>query len=225
MSFNEVPIVYDSHLQSVMSDECAKLWNDLKENQLRSILEYCSDLPPPEVVVRATLSNQVPWKPLLNKLEKQSTESFLEQTMVLGSVLEAVDNLVSGQYPFVKHQILTGPPGTGKTFLLCQALAYSMCKGLFPVVTSLASERASSFGGVHLDKLLPFPIDKNINPYELASRAIEKLVCLPSRIMFLSKIHVLFVEELSMISAEKWLAADLVSSFCQTKKYLLEDVL
>ena len=218
MSFNEVPIVYDSHLQSVISDECAKLWNDLKENQLRSILEYCSDLPPPEVVVRATLSNQVPWKPLLNKLEKQSTESFLEQTMVLGSVLEAVDNLVSGQYPFVKHQILTGPPGTGKTFLLCQALAYSMCKGLFPVVTSLASERASSFGGVHLDKLLPFPIDKNIHPFELASRAIEKLVCRPSRIMFLSKIHVLFVEELSMISAEKWLAADLVFQFLSDKK-------
>ena len=104
---------------------------------------------------------------------------------------------------------VSGAPGTGKSHLCGVAMAYAICNGLVTYVTSLASRRAAEVGDEHIHRLFGISVLRLPVP-ELAKQAISKLENDVKRRMFLEKLELLVIEELSLIHAELWATVDLV---------------
>ena len=85
------------------------------------------------------------------------------------------------------------------------ALGFALAKGLFCLVTSLASRRWMHFGGEHIHKLFCLPPSSSGSP--MAEQALTKLDHRNDKMLLLA-LEVLFVEEVSLISAEQWSAMD-----------------
>ena len=137
-------------------------------------------------------------------------KSYCEQTKILKHLVEIVDLYRGGTQNFVRHQIIAGAPGTGKTFIMLRALSYAICQGLNCMVTSLAAERSAALAGKHLNALIPFPVEKNGTVNSLSRLALSTLQKSPDKSRLLQNLDVLFVEEISMISSELWAATDYV---------------
>lgn len=102
-----------------------------------------------------------------------------------------------------------GAPGTGKSFVCSAALAHAFYNGAVCYPTSLAARRASQVGGEHIHRLFCIPV-KNLTARCLADEALKKLNKDHKRRMFLSRLQVLVVEEISLIGAEYWAAMDFI---------------
>ena len=113
-------------------------------------------------------------------------------------------------HKFRNHQLILGPPGTGKTYVLTMALGFALSKGLFCLVRSLASRRSMHFGGEHIHKLFCLPPSSSGSPLKMAEQAVTKLDFRNDKRMLLLALEVLFVEEIGLISAEQWSAMDIV---------------
>ena len=111
---------------------------------------------------------------------------------------------------FRKHQLILGPPGTGKTYVLTMASGYALSKGLLCLVISLASRRSMHFSGEHIHKLFCLPPSSNGSPLKMAEQALNKLDFRNDEKVLLLAVEVLFVEEVSLISAEQWCAMDII---------------
>ena len=79
----------------------------------------------------------------------QSEESFQEQEMALNNVTLTIDNYLDAlrQNTFVKCRVITGAPGSGKSFLLNYACIYAISKGLSVGITALMAQRVVHLGG------------------------------------------------------------------------------
>ena len=132
-----------------------------------------------------------------------------EQTNILETLKNLfIESFFAGQR-FNRHQLILGPPGTGKTYVLI-TVGYALLKGLFCLVTSLASRRSMHFGGEHIHKLFCLPPLSSGSPIKMAEQALNKLDHRNERKMLLLALEVLFVEEISLISAEQWSSMDIV---------------
>ena len=100
----------------------------------------------------------------------------------------------------LKHELIVGPSGTGKTFLASHCLTYALAKGLCCSVTSLAARRAIQFGGEHLHRFFCLSIDDNLSPSKNTATELKKLNHQPIRKIFLMRLQVLVVEEIGLIS-------------------------
>ena len=156
----------------------------------------------------STVVNPVQWTPKITNQSHQSNESYQEQLNVLSQLVDAVKLFRSGVYSFIRHQVIVGPPGTGKSFLLFNCVAYALCQGLNSMITSLAAERSASLNGKHINALIPFPVEVASTCESLARNALSRLQRDPVRSRYLENLDVLFVEEVSMISSELWAAID-----------------
>ena len=171
---------------------------------------FQTQLPSEQSMIDATVNVPVPWKPVIQKSPDQCRNSYIEQCKCLDKLLKSVDLYKKRSCTFIRHQIVFGPPGSGKTFVMLKALAYAVCQGLHCVVTSLAAERSAALAGKHLNALIPFPVEKYASSESLSRRALSNLQRFPIKSRFLQRIDVLFVEELSMICSELWTATDYV---------------
>ena len=159
-----------------------------------------------ETVTKETPSN---WSADLIANVFQSAESLQEQSQILETLKNLIiESLFSG-HRFNRHQLILGPPGTGKTHVLTMALGYALSKGLFCLVTSLASRRSIHFGGEHIHKLFCLPPSSSGSPIKMAEQALNELDHRNKKMLLLA-LEVLFVEEVSLISAEQWSAMDIV---------------
>ena len=140
----------------------------------------------------------------------QSNESFQEQCEILTTLKTYINECLFVDQKFRKHQLILGPPGTGKTYVLTMALGYALSKGLFCLVTSLASRRSMHFGGEHIHKLFCLPPSSNGSPLKMAEQALNKLDFRNDKKVLLLAVEVLFVEDVSLISAEQWCAMDII---------------
>ena len=95
---------------------------------------------------------------------------------------------------FRKHQLILGPPGAGKTYVLTMASGYALSKGLLCLVISLASRRSMHFGGEHIHKLFCLPPSSNGSPLKMTEQAINKLDFRNDEKVLLLAVEVLFVE-------------------------------
>ena len=78
------------------------------------------------------------------------------------------------------------------------ALGYALSKGLFCLVTSLASRRSMHFGGEHIHKLFCLPPSSSGSRwpcFKMAEQALTKLDHRNEKKMLLLALEVLFVEE------------------------------
>ena len=85
-----------------------------------------------------------------------------------------------------------------------------LSKGLFCLVTSLAARSSMQFGGEHIHKLFCLPTVNNGSPSRMAEQALSKLDDKNVKKMLLLAVEVLFVEEISLISAEQWSAMNII---------------
>ena len=183
----------------------------MEKCKMVAFLHTCQkQLPTEQAMLDATITVPLPWKPVIHKSPDQCRNSYTEQKRVLDKLLSSIDIYKEGLCTFIRHQIVFGPPGSGKTFVVLKSLAYALCQGLNCVVTSLAAERSAALAGRHLNALIPFPVEKHASAESLSRTALSNLQRSPIKSRFLQNLHVLFVEELSMISSELWAATDYV---------------
>ena len=165
-------------------------------------------LPTYAELMNATLARPFTWSQKIHKARNQTDESLHDQQNILDYVCSLYDNYCSCTTAFIKHQFIVGPPGTGKSHVLIHCVIAALARGLRCVITSVAAERASLFGGRHINALIPFPVVQNGTVTHLVSHALNTLARDPLKFTFLERLDVLFVEEVSMISAELWSAMD-----------------
>ena len=113
----------------------------------------------------------MPWKLIIQKSPDQSKDSYLEQSRILDKLINSIDMYKQGHCTFIRHQIIFGPPGSGKTFVMLKSPAYAICQGLNCVVTPLAAERSAALAGKHLNALIPFPVEKYPSAESLSKKS------------------------------------------------------
>ena len=210
--YNEgLPITTMDTLTEALEEKAKKMLRQSQVNIIKSLTQKnLPNFPSSndfETVTKETPSN---WSADLIANVFQSAESLQEQSQILETLKNLiVESLFSG-HRFNRHQLILGPPGTGKTYVLTMALGYALSKGLFCLVTSLASRRSMHFGGEHIHKLFCLPPSSSGSPIKMAEQALNKLDHRNEKKMLLLALEVLFVEEVSLISAEQWSAMDIV---------------
>jgi len=110
----------------------------------------------------------------------------------------ALKILKTGQNVF-----LTGSAGTGKTFVLNKYISYLKDREVFPAVTAPTGVAASHLDGQTLHSFFGLGIKENINDYDLDN--ILQTKYLHNR---LSKLKILIIDEISMVSPEIFEALD-----------------
>ena len=205
------PAILDKTIREKVSEQLQEELRRRRHGLVSGLQQQnISGLPNTSDLQSATLQSPLTWRPALTQDTSQSSESYNEQVDCLNICLESVDMYTAGSATFIKHHLLTGPPGTGKTHLMTHVMAYAVSKGLDCCLTSLAAERASTFSGKHINAIFPFPVTGEIVVQHYVEHAIRKLMCDPVKFKLVESIDVLFIEEVSMISAELWAAIDLV---------------
>ena len=181
------------------------------KQRLIEFLQTCLPfLPDENTLLSSSIQAPCTWIPKLDQQPNQSNKSYQEQSQVLRQLVQAIDFYKSGNYSFIRHHIIVGPPGTGKSYLLFNAVAYAICQGLHCMITSLAAERSASLNGKHINALIPFPVDAGSTCESLARVALSRLQREPMRSRYLQSLNIIFLEEISMISSELWAAIDQV---------------
>ena len=201
-------------LKQIGSENEQKVANELVKRKLSLIKAVCantqfSHVPSIDELLNASLSQPLAWKPSITQIPNQTALSFTIQADILDRLTNVID-CYSNNHAFHPHQIVIGPPGTGKTFLLLQAVLYAISKGFYCTLTSLPAERASLFGGLHIHANAGLSTNENHSVAELAAFGINKMSNDPIALAFIRKINVLFVEEIGMTSAEQYCAVDLI---------------
>ena len=206
-----MPVTLMTTLTEALEDKTKKLLRQSQVNILKSLVQ--KKLPSfPSLSTFENVSKETPsdWTADLVPNSFQSAESLQEQSSILEELKTLIAECLFVEHKFRNHQLILGPPGTGKTYVLTMALGYALSKGLFCLVTSLASRRAMQFGGEHIHKLFCLPPSSTGSPIKMAEQALVKLDHRNEKKMLLLALEVLFVEEISLISAEQWAAMDIV---------------
>ena len=127
--------------------------------------------------------------------------------------VKAIDAYCEGytsQRLFLKSVMITGSPGTGKTFLEICLLLYAMCKGLHYGVTSIMSKRAVQLGVAHIHKMFCLPGNNKFNLSRLAEIALTTLTSKYNKYYFLQVLDIIFIDEIGQVSAELIATLDIV---------------
>ena len=130
----------------------------------------------------------------------------MEQQNIVNLLTQKIDESGTFRRSFLNHELFLAPP---ESYVLTVALAYALACGLFCFVSSLASRKASQFGGEHIQRIFCLPTVVNASPVTIAELALQKRYRKNDKKCFLVAIQVLFVEEISLVSAEQWSAMDL----------------
>ena len=154
---NDMPPALQVALNESKDEEVKSRIRSMKDTVLQAAfreMESTLDLyniPDIHDLGHATKANQLQWDPIasFSRSPSQSEESFQEQEMALNNVTLTIDNYLDAlrQNTFVKCRVITGAPGSGKSFLLNYACIYAISKGLSVGITALMSQRAVHLGG------------------------------------------------------------------------------
>jgi hypothetical protein len=150
------------------------------------------------------------WNPIVPRKINQSDESFDEQRNAFQILRKAIDRYKTSQKTFEPSLFATGPPGSGKTFLMCLTLLYAMSRQLTVAVFALTALRARDLGGLHLHDLFLFRDfgSTNYSSTSIAENTLLHLQKFPEKRDFLKTIDIILCEENGLISAEQFSAVE-----------------
>ena len=212
--FGALPQTLQENIIQNAETEVEKLLFRRKENLISCLYNSrITNLPGAADLMRATLMDPCLWKPVISADGRASAKSVHAQQKILDEICDQLESYCCTQDRFFKHHVIIGPPGTGKSYVMIHCIVAALSKGLNCIVTSLAAERASCFGGLHINAIVPFPVMHTPNVSNFVSVALKMLSRDPVRWQTLEKIDVIFVEEVSMICAELWTSVDCVLQF------------
>ena len=207
---------FPATLMSTLTDQMEKKISNFLDMQKRSLIEAIqlqkfANLPTTDALMAATIENSLAYPANLTRGDSQSIESFQEQQTICESIKTVIMGFLAiRENQIVKHELIMGPPGTGKTFICSLCLSFALGAGLFCHVTSLAARRARQFGGIHIHRLFCLSINNELSVTKVAEKALKKLHCHPERKALLLRLDVLMIEEIGLISAQHWAAMDLI---------------
>ena len=213
MLMTEMPAVQLSALLLERDDVFELFKNGLISDVIRAAMREIGDankrcnVPSFEDLSSATLDNPLHWDPVPNfrRSPGQSTSSFEEQKYAVKTCVESIQKYLSVMnVEHVKNIIVTGFPGSGKTFIMMHSVIYARSKGLTVFTTAMMSHRAIQLSGIHWHKLLCIPVDRsnNMSTYRKTEISVNKMeLHHPMRIKFLKSIDVLATDEIRQSSS------------------------
>jgi hypothetical protein len=166
-----------------------------------------SNLPLPENILNGSASS---WIPVIPRKVNQSDESYIEQCEAFQIIKHGIENYIMSKKAFEPSLFATGPPGSGKTFLMCLGLLYAMSRGLIAAVFSLTALRARDLSGTHIHdlvKLRDFGLT-NQSSSSIAETTILHLQKHPEKREFLKTVDIFLGEEMGLIGGEQYSAID-----------------
>ena len=111
---------------------------------------------------------------------------------------------------FVKCRVITGTPGSGKSFIMSYVALYALSKGLKVVMTSLMARRSVHLGGLHLQKLFLLPVYKSNNLDRVSELVLKSFLRNPVTLNILKMIDFIFLDEVGQISSEMMTCLDII---------------
>ena len=202
----ETPTIVYSALQEECTSELLSSVNEKFSAVVSQIHDLVQDTSKPDVqsIIDCNLDSPLAYNPL----ESQNVVFNDEQAAVVSSLIKTIDEYKNYVSFFFKHQLVVGMPGSGKTFLITNVLLYALCQGLNVMVTSLSSERAMQFSGMHIHDVFCLPVSTTLNVDCIVQQGLQKLRNdIPKQIL-MKRIDILYFEEIGMVSAEEFAAID-----------------
>ena len=215
ISYLDAPLVLLSAISSEADSKVKQYQTVAKTSLVKSLIDSkkIPNCPTFTEMMTATSDKPFPFIPVLEKEAQQTENCFQQQTNSMNNLLNCIDKMSSDERSFLGNHFVLGRPGTGKSTVCLCALAYAVCSGLEVIVTTLSGENSAKVGGIHLHKLIPFPVDNAQTSNSIAERAIAKLYRSPVQLAYLKSVRVIMIEELGLISAELFTALDLVLQY------------
>ena len=210
---NNAPTVLERDIVDAFNEEVALHLVDKKEKLVNALFlqtAIVDNFPNVIDLVCCSKNNPIIWSPQVSHKAGQTRTSYQKQVETLQVVINELNEFACGSNTFVRHQLVVGRPGSGKTSVLLVALAFALSKGLVCATTCLSGERAQSLGGDHLHYLACFPVLKHLNVNVLIEKSINGLLHNRNRLCFLEQLDVLLFDEFGMLNAELWTAFDKV---------------
>ena len=102
----------------------------------------------------------------------------------------------------MKNAVITGAPGSRKTYLTNIIALYAISLGLNIGITASMSQQAVQIGGVHIHKLFEIQVNKELYLHLLAENAISNLLRKPERLYILKSLNILIIDEIGQVSSE-----------------------
>lgn len=123
------------------------------------------------------------WDPISNfrRSLNQNQQSYSDQKVALSHTVDAINQYIdcSSQCNMVKGRVISGSPGSGKSFILNYTAIYAMTKGLKVAITAFMAQHAVHLGGIHIHKLLYLPVNKHMNLHRMSETSLQELMQKP----------------------------------------------
>ena len=130
--------------------------------------------------MNCTKTNPIEWNVIesFSRGQQQGRFGFLYRTKK--ALNYAIDKLhryknIEESVVYVKNTVITGAPGSGKTYLTNMMALYAISLGFDVGITASMSQRDVQIGGLHIHKLFGIPVNKKLSLHLLAETAISNL--------------------------------------------------
>ena len=204
----ETPTIVYNALQQECSEELNRSVTSKITNVTKQVHSLITDAQKPTIDSLIDCQVDIPLN--YNPLHSNGLHFNAEQTFVLQNLIHIIDSFVNSAASFFKYQFVVGMPGSGKTFVTIHSLFYALCKGLNVMITSLSSERAMQFSGMHIHDLFGLPVSQSLSVDEIVEKALQKLDFDFVKLTLLKRLDVLYFEEIGMVSSEEFASIDLI---------------
>ena len=188
----------EEYVKKIKKEAITSALKELNEASHRCNISLLEDL------MLATKEDPLDWdayRSMQYSSQIQSETSFKEQKNAVKLCTDTIDKYSDiFQRNVVKSCTIRGYAGCGKSWCMQYCLLYCYAKGLIGIPTSVMSRRSVFLGSKHIDHLFCLPFDKkHSSPFQIAEKAIGKLMRYPEKVNLLRILDVLFFDEIGQL--------------------------
>ena len=199
-------------MYNALQNECSEELNRAGTEKFKNVTKQNHDLVSDnskqtfESLVECQAISPLNYNPLLSNVLHFKDEIWYWKTFVLENLTHVIDSFVNSTASFFKYQFVVGMPGSGKIFVTTHSLFYALCNGLNVMVTSLSSERAMQFSGMHIHDLFALPVSDRLIDDDIVEKALQKIDFDFVKQTILKRLDVIYFEEIGLAWERKWAA-------------------